>query len=151
MAASPAGKLTKADYEALGEFRYALRKFLSFSETSAKTHDILPQQYQALLAIEAFPGRNWVTMKELAEHMCIAPHTAVGMVDRMEKLGLVDRHPLPEDRRRVQIAVTRKGLRVLERLYHVHWDELRTAGPQLIASLQKVSARAINGPSGTER
>jgi len=145
MAAAPATKLTKADYEALAEFRYDLRKFLSFSETNAKTHGVSPQQYQALLAIEGFPGKRWVTMGELAEQMCIAHHTAVGMVDRMEKLALVDRHPLPEDRRRVQIALTRSGLRVLEKLYRVHWDELRSSGPELIASLRKVSARAGRG------
>jgi DNA-binding MarR family transcriptional regulator len=146
MAASPEAKLTKVDYEALAEFRYALRKFLSFSETNAKAHGVSPQQYQALLAIEGFPGKKWVTMGELAEQMCIEHHTAVGMVDRMEKLGLVDRHPLPEDRRRVQIALTRSGLRVLEKLYRVHWDELRLSGPKLVASLQKASARAAKGP-----
>jgi DNA-binding MarR family transcriptional regulator len=145
MAVSPEAKLTKVDYEALAEFRYALRKFLSFSETNAKAHGVSPQQYQALLAIEGFPGKKWVTMGELAEQMCIEHHTAVGMVDRMEKLGLVDRHPLPEDRRRVQIALTRSGLRVLEKLYRVHWDELRSSGPKLVASLQKASARAAKG------
>jgi DNA-binding MarR family transcriptional regulator len=145
MAAASAAKLTKTDYETLAEFRHALRKFLSFSETSAKAHGVLPQQYQALLAIEGFPGKKWVTMGELAEHMCVKHHTAVGMVDRMEKLGLVDRHPLPEDRRRVQVALTRKGLLVLEKLYRVHWDELRSSGPKLVASLQKVSARIGKG------
>ncbi|KAB2839197.1 ATP-dependent helicase, partial [bacterium] len=41
---------------------------------------------QALLAIEGYPGRNWVTIGELAEQMQVAHHSAVGLVDRMEAL-----------------------------------------------------------------
>ena len=81
--ASHAESLSKADYEALAEFRYALRKFLGFSETAAGKYGVTPQQYQALLAIEGFPGRNWVTIGELAEQMRIAHHSAVGLVDRI--------------------------------------------------------------------
>jgi DNA-binding MarR family transcriptional regulator len=133
--------LSKADYEALAEFRYALRKFLGFSEAAASGHGVTPQQYQALLAIEGFPGRNWVTMGELAEQMRIAHHSAVGMVDRMETLRLVKRTAAKEDRRRVRVILTAKGLRLLEKLYRVHRDELRSSGSQLAALMQKAAAR----------
>lgn len=133
--------LTKSDYEALAEFRYALRKFLGFSEKVAASHGVTPQQYQALLAIEGFPGRNWVTMGELAEQMRIAHHSAVGLVDRMESMKLVKRSPAKEDRRRVQVSLSRKGLKLLEKLYRVHRDELRSCGPQLTASLQKAALK----------
>ena len=48
-------------------------------------------------------------MGELAEQMRIAHHSAVGMVDRMEGLGLVKRVSSEHDRRQVQVSVTRKG------------------------------------------
>ena len=83
--------LSKTDYETLAEFRYALRKFLGFSEAAASEHGVTPQQYQALLAIEGFPERNWVTIGELAEQMRVAHHSAVGLVDRMETMRLVKR------------------------------------------------------------
>jgi DNA-binding MarR family transcriptional regulator len=133
--------LIKADYEALAEFRYALRKFLGFSEAAASEHGITPQQYQALLAIEGFPGRNWVTVGELAEQMRIAHHSAVGLVDRMEAMRLVKRTAAKEDRRRVRVTLTAKGLRLLEKLYRVHRDELRSSGAQLATLLQKAAAR----------
>lgn len=133
--------LAKRDYEALAEFRYALRKFLGFSEEAAKRHGVTPQQYQALLAIEGFPGRSWVSVGELAEQMRIAHHSAVGLVDRMETLGLVRRTPAEDDRRRVRVALTAKGLKLLEKLYRVHRDELRSSGAQLTALLQKAAAR----------
>jgi DNA-binding MarR family transcriptional regulator len=133
--------LTKADYESLAEFRYALRKFLSFSEEAAAEHGVSPQQYQALLAIEGFPCRNWVTIGELAEQMRIAHHSAVGLVDRMETLKLVKRSPSGEDRRRVQVALTAKGRKLLEKLYLIHRAELRSSGARLAALLQKSAAR----------
>src|SRR5688572_16838077 len=133
--------LNKADYEALAEFRYALRKFLGFSEAAASEHGVTPQQYQALLAIEGYPGRNWVTIGELAEQMRVAHHSAVGLVDRMEAMRLVKRTAAKEDRRRVRVCLTAKGLKLLERLYRVHRDELRSSGAQLAALLQKAAAR----------
>ena len=103
-------RLTKADYELLAAFRYALRKFLGFSENAAIANGVSPQQYQTLLAIEGFPGRNWVTIGELAEQMRIAHHSAVGMVDRMEGLGLLKRASSKQDRRRVQVRLREKAI-----------------------------------------
>jgi DNA-binding MarR family transcriptional regulator len=133
--------LSKADFEALAEFRYALRKFLGFSEEAASQHGVTPQQYQALLAIEGYPGRNWVTIGELAEQMRIAHHSAVGLVDRMETMRLVKRTTAKEDRRRVRVTLTAKGRRLLEKLYRVHRQELRSSGAQLAALLHKAASR----------
>ena len=135
-------RLTKADYELLAAFRYALRKFVGFSENAAIANGVSPQQYQTLLAIEGFPGRNWVTIGELAEQMRIAHHSAVGMVDRMEGLGLLKRASSEQDRRRLHVSLTRKGHYILEKLYRIHRAELRSVGPQLAALLQKAASRA---------
>ncbi len=137
--AAPAPRLTKADYELLARFRHTLRTFLGFSETAALAHGVTPQQYQALLAIEGYPGRDWVTVGELAEQMRVAPHSAVGLVDRMQKLGLVRRSVGREDRRRVQLTLTAKGRGILEKLYRAHRAELQTVGPRLIELLRQAS------------
>jgi DNA-binding MarR family transcriptional regulator len=133
--------LSKADFEALAEFRYALRKFLGFSEAAAAERGVTPQKYQALLAIEGFPGRNWVTVGELAEQMRITHQSAVGLVDRMEQMQLVKRTIPKEDRRRVQVSLSAKGRRLLEKLYLVHREELRSSGAQLTALIQKAASR----------
>ncbi|MDF1811304.1 MAG: MarR family transcriptional regulator [Verrucomicrobiales bacterium] len=132
-------KLSKSDYELIAEFRYTLRKFLSFSEAAAVSHDLTAQQYQALLAIEGFPGRKWVTVGELAEQLQIAHHSAVGLVNRMEKLELVGREKCTEDRRRVQVSLTKRGSELLERLYLEHRAELKTIGPKIVQLLQRAS------------
>ncbi len=134
--------LAKSDYQLLADFRHALRKFLSFSERAAAEHGLAPQQYQALLAIEGYPNRNWVYVGELAERLQIAHHSAVGLIDRLERLGLVQREQSVEDRRKVRVSLTRAGRRILEKLYRVHRAELRSAGPRLAELLQK-AARQI--------
>ncbi len=135
--AKPAAGLSKKDYELLAQFRHTLRKFLGFSEAAAIGRGITPQQYQVLLAIEGYPGRNWATIGELAEQMQIAHHSAVGLVDRMEALRLVRRSTSKEDRRRVQVALSAKGLAILEKLYLAHRKELHSVGPQLVDLLQQ--------------
>lgn len=132
-------RLTKADFELLASFRYALRRFLGFSESAALGQGVTLQQYQALLAIEGFPGRSWVTIGELAEQMQVAHHSAVGLVDRMEALRLLRRTLSREDRRRVHVALTARGRNVLEKLYRAHREELRSVGPSLVRLLREAS------------
>ena len=50
--------LDQSEYEILAAFRYTLRRFLSFSESAAADVGLAPQQYQALLAIKGYPGRE---------------------------------------------------------------------------------------------
>lgn len=139
--------LAKADYELLAEFRRALRVFLSFSEHAARTHGLQPQQYQALLSIAGFPGRDTISIGELAGHLLIAHHSAVGLVDRLQALKLVRRATDAADRRRVMISLMPKGRVILDKLYRVHRAELGTAGPRLARLLRK-AAQEIPESSG---
>ena len=124
-------KLSKAQYEMLAAFRFALRQFLKFSEDAAQSAGVTPQQHQALLAIKGFPGRDRVTVGELAERLQIAPHSAVGLIDRLVAETLVAREPSVEDRRRVFITLTEQGEDVLEQLSSAHREQLRRIGPQI--------------------
>jgi DNA-binding MarR family transcriptional regulator len=123
----------------LAAFRYALRQFLHFSETAAAALGLTPQQHQALLAIMGFPGRTQVTVGELADRLQIRHHSAVGLVDRLAALGLVQREPARTDRRQVYVGLTPRGTELLERLAVVHCDELQRLGPQLHALLDRLA------------
>src|SRR5512135_742664 len=111
---------SKQDYETLAEFRYALRCFLRFSEDSAASAGLTLQQHQALLFIIGYPGREQVTMGELAERLQIRHHSAVGLVDRLVDQGLVERIHNSEDKRQVFIRLTDKGVGVLKGLASTH-------------------------------
>src|SRR5207247_6412095 len=52
-------QLHPEDYEALASFRYAMRKFLSFSRRAlAEEAQLTPEQYEALLALKAFSDKT---------------------------------------------------------------------------------------------
>jgi len=130
--------MTKQDYEHLAAFRYELRRFLHFSEAAAIEHGLTPQQYQALLAIEGYPGRDRVTVGELAERLQIAAHSAVGLADRLQAADFVERIPSDEDRRSVFVSLTSKGRKKLNALASIHQAELQTFGPLLKGLLDRI-------------
>ncbi|HEX3797711.1 MAG TPA: MarR family transcriptional regulator [Verrucomicrobiae bacterium] len=131
-------QLGKAEYEALAEFRYALRRFIHFSENAAHDAGITSQQHQALLAIKGFPKREAVTVGELAERLQLKHHSTVGLVDRLVAEKLVVRRPSAEDRRRVIIRLTPRGEGVLAKLSWAHSRQLKRVGPKLAGVLKKL-------------
>ena len=133
-------RVTKAEYEVLAAFRYNLRQFLHFSESAAESAGVTPRQHQALLAIKGFPGRDSVTIGELAEQLQIAHHSAVGLVDRLSFQKLIIREASTEDRRQVYVRLTAHGTEVLEKLTNAHKDELRRLGTQLNAVFSELNS-----------
>ncbi|HYD16353.1 MAG TPA: helix-turn-helix domain-containing protein [Hyphomicrobium sp.] len=121
--------VTQARYEALADFRFALRTFLAFSEAAATAVGLTPQQHQALLAVKGTREGENCGIRELAERLLIRHHSAVELVDRLEAGGLVERRPDPTDGRRVQIALTRKSEQLLQSLSIAHLKELREIKP----------------------
>lgn len=137
----PPTDLPKADYEALAEFRYCLRRFLDFSQKAAREFGLTPQQHQALLSIMGHPGAETVTIGELAAHLLIQHHSAVELSDRLEALGLVRREPDAADRRRVLLSLTPAAKDLLARMSSIHLEELRRTGPQLAGLLAQFGHR----------
>jgi DNA-binding MarR family transcriptional regulator len=133
-------KFTKFQYEMLASFRFALRQFLRFSEDAAQAAGVTPQQHQALLAIKGFPGRDRVTVGELAERLQVTPHSAVGLVDRLEAEKLVVRENSETDRRQVFITLAKRGEQVLEALSAAHREQLRRIGPDLRGMLERLGS-----------
>lgn len=129
------------DYATLAEFRYALRKFLAFSEDAAAEAGLTSQQHQALLVIKARAGENGVPVGVLAERLLVRQHSAVELVDRLSRLGLVGRNPDPHDRRRVLVALTAEGEDRLSTLSQAHLAELRAVGPALAEILSSFQDR----------
>ena len=123
--------IPKSHYESLAALRYALRRFMNFSQAAARRSGLTPQQHQALLAIKGFPGRDFVSITELAERLQLRHHSTIGLVDRLARGGLLRRTPSVVDRRRVELRFTPRGERVIERLSATHLQELRQLGPEL--------------------
>ncbi|MES2360325.1 MAG: helix-turn-helix domain-containing protein [Pseudomonadota bacterium] len=118
--------MTKTDFEAMAEFRYQLRRFLRFSEEVTHENGITPLQYQLMLQLRGFPGREWATVAELAERLQAKHHGVVALVSRCEALGLVERRASQTDLRRVEIHLTTKGDGVIGGLARLHQVELQS-------------------------
>lgn len=127
---SPAATITQAEYQALATLRYALRKFLRFSEEAAVAAGLTPQQHQALLAIKGF-GQMAMTIGELAERLQLRHHSTVGLVNRLASQGLLKRKRAAADRRQVHLVLTTRGEAVLQKLSASHKEELRRIGPEI--------------------
>jgi DNA-binding MarR family transcriptional regulator len=117
--------LTKQDFEALARFRFGIRRYLRFSEETVRGHGLTPQQYQLLLALKGFPGREWATVRELADRLQLRHHSVVELVNRAQGQELVERVPHPDDARAVRVQLTPDGEHILTRLSALHRDELR--------------------------
>ena len=131
-------KLTSSDYQALAEFRFQIRKFLHFSEQAVQQAGLERGQYQLMLAIKGMPAGVRPRVAELAGRMQIQHHSAVELGNRLEAGGFVRRERAQQDRREVLLALTAKGERVLAELALHHHEQLRSAGPALVAALRRV-------------
>ena len=114
--AADGAELTKQEYERLAQLRYSLREFARSTELEARKVGVTPQQYQLMLAIKGFPGREQANISELAERLQIRHNAVIGLINRAETRGLVRREPDGDrqDRRVVLIHLTNEGEQILQ-------------------------------------
>lgn len=94
--------------DSLGMLIYLASKSLErAAEYKIKSRSGLTQaQWKVILALNIFAG---LSQKELAEKIYLDGSTLVPIIDRMEKSGLVERKPDPNDRRNNRIFLTKKS------------------------------------------
>jgi DNA-binding MarR family transcriptional regulator len=132
----PPKPLNDAEYRALAEFRYQIRRYLRFMEEKAREAGQNPQQYQLVLALKGLPKEISPTIGALAERLQLNHNSMVELVDRCEKRGLLRRMRSDDDRRRVELELTAEGDAYLKKLASAGREELRTIGPVLAQSIQ---------------
>ncbi len=63
-----------------------------------------------------FGDENGVSFHELSKQLNMTSPTLTGIVDRLEKNGMVSRSPNPQDRRSILISLTKKGLGIVPKI-----------------------------------
>lgn len=129
-----------AEYRALSEFRFLIRQYLNNGEKAARSVGLEPQQYVSLLTMRGMPATQPATIRGLSERLRIRHHSAVELVDRMEKRGLCRRERSKADRRMVLLHVTPRGDKLLNRLVRHRIAELQVTGPSLARALSALLA-----------
>jgi DNA-binding MarR family transcriptional regulator len=133
--------LRNADYRALAEFRYQIRRFLNRSDQACRAAGLEPQQYQLLLAVRGLPEGKTATIGTLAERLQLRHHSAVELTDRLVSRGYACRARNAADRRQVLISLTERGHKILQALGRQRLAELRRSGPALVQALDVLIAR----------
>ena len=130
-----ANEITTAEYRALAELRYRIRKFVREGDTVARTAGLEPQQYLLLLAIRGMPEGEEPTIRSLAERLALKHQSTVELIDRLESPGYVRRTRSRDDRRRVLVSLLPRGEQLLEEVAQQRINELRSSGASFVNAI----------------
>ncbi|HWE02058.1 MAG TPA: MarR family transcriptional regulator [Tepidisphaeraceae bacterium] len=70
---------------------------------------------------EGLPG---LRLTDLSERLIIRPPSVTGVVDRLQRLGMVVREGMPDDLRARQVTLTPKARRLIERMMNGHGGQI---------------------------
>ena len=96
---------------------------MRFSEDAARRAGVSPAQYQLMLFVKSYRA-DFPSIVDLAERMQVNHHSAVELIDRSSRAGLLARLKDRNDARRVRVRLTQKGARILERLVREHYGRI---------------------------
>src|SRR6266436_10286930 len=137
-----AKEITTAEYQALAEMRYRIRKFVREGDAAVRAAGLEPQQYLLLLALRGLPEGEEATIRTLADRLALKHHSAVELIDRLEVHGYVRRSRSRDDRRQVLVVLLPRGEKLLEQVARDRISELRASGAALVNA---ISALLENG------
>ena len=82
-------------------------------------HGLTPNDSRALYSLDRKAGRP---IGALAKQWNCDPSTATWVVDRLERAGLAERSPSPDDRRVKLVTLTAKGAKMIDALDAVYME-----------------------------
>ncbi len=130
--------VSRAEYQALAEFRYQLAAFLRRRRNAAQDAGIEPQQYELLLAVKGLPPDKKPTIKQIAEQLALQHHSTVELTTRLVDRGLVKRERSKQDRRSVLLSLTKEGQRTMDQVVEFSLEQLRQEAPELLKTLARL-------------
>ncbi|MFC7337229.1 MarR family winged helix-turn-helix transcriptional regulator [Haloferula chungangensis] len=110
----PNGPNLHADADRLADFVLFTQRscILNLSTELNKGNVSFPQFF--LLAY--LSSEEYLTMSDIAKKMGHSTAAATGLVDRLEKLGYVERVHAAEDRRKIMVRITQKGIELVSKM-----------------------------------
>ena len=112
------------EYRLIASWRATLREFFTASKHILKDHSVTSMQYQALVAIRTSEDPEGINMNGLAAYLGVRHNSAVGLVNRLQAQGLVQRLRSDRDRRVAHLRLTQEGEVCLKELVEAHRDAL---------------------------
>jgi DNA-binding MarR family transcriptional regulator len=99
-----------------------------------------PGEFDVIATLRRSGKPYRLTPTELYESLMLSSGGMTARLDRLEKAGLIERQPNPEDRRGTLVGLTRKGLALIERIVGLHVENEARA----LAVLSKAEQKDLN-------
>jgi DNA-binding MarR family transcriptional regulator len=91
-----------------------------------RAHDLAYRDVEALARVSEAPGGE-ISISTLADRILLSPSRVSRLVGELERAGLVERRPNPDDGRSTRVAITEPGR-----------DRLLEAGPTYLTTLNRL-------------
>ncbi len=108
--------VSECPYYLISRASLAVTSLLKRELTAAGLEGVRPAYLGVLMTLWQEDG---LKSRELGRRVCLEPSTMTGLIDRMERQGLVSRVPDPLDRRASRITLTDAGREIKERAEQV--------------------------------
>lgn len=133
----PAGSALRADADRLADFVLFTQRscILNLSTELNKGNVSFPQFF----LLTYLSSEEFLTMSDIAKKMSHSTAAATGLVDRLEKLGYVERVHAAEDRRKIMVRITNKGVQLVSKMR----SEIANDLADIIAGLDEDQADAL--------
>ena len=95
--------------------------------------------YAQFFLLGYLANENYLTMTDISKKMGHSTAAATGLVDRLEKLGYVQRLHASEDRRKVMVQITKKGIELVDRIR----DDISSSLVELMVDLDQNEQDAL--------
>lgn len=108
------GASVKADADRLADFVLFTQRscILNLSSELNKGNVSFPQFF----LLTYLSSEEYLTMSDIAKKMGHSTAAATGLVDRMEKFDYVERTLAAEDRRKIMVRITSKGINLVAKM-----------------------------------
>lgn len=107
----------------------------------ARRMGVTTPQYSILMALARKPAESAIGIKDLAERLRVSVPFAVNETKKLERLGLVAKLPVADDKRKVDIVLTDRGRAALKAVSPTQTD----VNDVLFSSLDETSFATLSG------
>jgi DNA-binding MarR family transcriptional regulator len=127
----------KADADRLADFVLFTQRscILNLSTELNKGNVSFPQFF----LLTYLSSEEYLTMSDIAKKMGHSTAAATGLVDRLEKLAYVERVHAAEDRRKIMVRITAKGVELVSKMR----SEIATDLAGILAGMDEDQAEAV--------
>ena len=127
-------RLAAETWESLFRAQVAVMRRL---QSGPAFRNLAVNEYDVLFTLSRCPS-GWLRLNELNDNVLLSQSSLSRLVDRLEKRGLVERMPAPDDGRGVLLKLTEEGAALQKEIGREHVRDIaELVGPALTAAEQR--------------